>query len=172
MIVRIVLAVLFVGFLVAEYPNYPIVSNLTGSAVSLAVPLFGIPTTQHENFLLVEYPVLARTFSLSAECAGVILLSIFIFSLFITPDISMKNRLIGLTFLPLLFFGNVLRIATDILIGRFLETKWIILVHDTIGQVFLFFWAVATFYLYLRFTGQFPSERETNQKFNTFLDSK
>ena len=171
-IIRIALIVFFAGYLISEYPDYKLIASLTGEAVALAVSMAGLPVTIWNNYMLVEYSGLARVFSLSAECAGVIVLSIFLFPLFITPQIALKNRLIGLLFIPLLFFGNVLRIALDIVAGAYISAQDVVLLHNTLGQVFIFGWAILTFYLYLRYTGQFPSLYKDAEKYREFFDGE
>ena len=168
-LVRILILAAIVFFLAYTFPDFVFLTQLTGNALVFFLPFLGIPAVLYQNFLVVDYPQMSRVFALSAECTGIVVASIFVLSVFITPEIPMRKRIVGLLFLPVLFFGNVLRIILDVWIGGHYSVQTTVFFHDTIGQLFIFCWAIASFYAWLKITGEFPSEKEAYAQFMHFL---
>lgn len=169
-IIRIMAITLVFAYLVLHFPDYTHIVFLTALGIQLVSPLFGIPVTIRDHFPIVEYPDVTRIFSVSAECSGVIIFSLVIFSLFITPEISFKKRMIGLLMIPAIFLGNISRIILDINFARYFSPDLTIFFHDTFGQLFIFFWAIMTFYAWLYLVGELPHEREEYKKLLGFLN--
>ena len=92
------------------------------------------------------------------ECSGLILYAMFLIGIFIVPYFSFKHRLIALAFLPVLFFGNALRVMASILVGFHFTAKASEFFHDTFGQVLIFLWVLLCFIIWLKVTKNFPKE--------------
>jgi exosortase/archaeosortase family protein len=67
--------------------------------------------------------------------------------------------LIALLFLPILFFGNALRIMASVLIGYNFSAKSSEFFHDTFGQILIFVWVILCFIVWLKITKNFPKEK-------------
>jgi exosortase/archaeosortase family protein len=101
-----------------------------------------------------------RIYELSSECCGLILFAMFFIAVFLVPNFSYKHRLIAVFFIPVIFLGNILRIAFGVIIGYHFSADASIFFHDTFGQMFIFVWVIVCFLLWLKITKNFPSEEK------------
>ena len=99
-------------WLIYSYPSFYPVPQFTGKIVNFFLNAINITSIQYGRFLIVDFVDANRIFKLSAECAGIILYSVFLLVIFIVPQYSLLHRMIGLAFIPLLFIGITPIIAT------------------------------------------------------------
>jgi exosortase/archaeosortase family protein len=143
-------------YLVTNFPDFKPFPEITAFLVAKLLGLFGIVAVSWGHLLVVDgLPGL----EVSAECSGIILMMIFPLTIFLIPSVQLNHRLASLLFVPLLFFGNILRITADALIGLHYSVDMILFSHNTLGQVFIFFWAIGLYLIWLRLFNNFPREK-------------
>lgn len=143
-------------YLITNFPDFHPFPEVTAFLVAELLGLFGVIAVNWGHLLVVEgLPGL----EVSAECSGIILMMIFPLTIFLIPSVDIKHRLASLFFIPILFLGNIIRITVDVLIGIHYSTDLLIFFHDTIGQVFIFFWAITLYLIWLRLFNNFPREK-------------
>lgn len=120
--------------------------RLTATGVAKCLEVFGYETFVTDRFLVVSMQGLNRFFDISAECAGIILYMAFLTVIFILPGYTLRARLIGFAFLPLIFAVNVFRILGSVWFVRSVSDNAALVYHDTISQVIII---GATFLCYL-----------------------
>ncbi len=150
-------------YLLLEFPSFhPFPEFATGS-VTLILTLFGYQVVHMGSMLLIDgfNPV-----QISAECSGIVILLVFIFTIHVLPVISFKHKVSSLLLLPLLLIGNVLRLLLSIITGVLISPQAMIFVHDTIGQIFIFLWAILLYIVWLRVLRLLPKESFNAKLFN------
>lgn len=150
--------VLFYFF--SNYPRFYPFPEATTHGVASMLTIFGFDATPYKNFVVVNnFPPI----EVSAECSGIILLLMFPLVILLMPHVSLPHRLAALLFLPLLFAGNILRISIDALIGIHTSPDTLIFFHNTVGQVFIFAWAIMIYILWLKTFGNFPRDEKAKE---------
>ena len=162
--IRAVLILLVVMYLIIGFPSYEPLPKLTSKANASFLNIIGIQTVTEGRFLVVSFPEVNRIYELSSECCGLILFAMFVIAVFLVPSFSYKHRLIALLFLPLIFFGNIIRISLGVLIGYHMTADASVFFHDTFGQILIFVWVIACFLVWLKITKNFPSEKKVVMK--------
>jgi exosortase/archaeosortase family protein len=158
--IRASLILLCVAYLLIGFPSYEPLPKITSNADAFFLNTIGMHTINEGRFLVVSFPGVNRIYELSSECCGLILFAMFFIAVFLVPNFSYKHRLIAVLFLPLIFFGNILRIALGIIIGYHFSADASMFFHDTFGQIFIFVWVIVCFLLWLKITKNFPSEKK------------
>jgi exosortase/archaeosortase family protein len=158
--IRASLIILCVAYLIVGFPSYEPLPRITSNADAMVLNALGVPTINDGRFLVVSFPGVDRIYELSSECCGLILFAMYFIAIFLVPNFSYKHRFIALLFIPLIFFGNILRIAAGILIGRQFSADASVFFHDTFGQILIFVWVIVCFMLWLKVTRNFPQEKE------------
>jgi exosortase/archaeosortase family protein len=108
--------------------------------------------------VIVSFSQADCVYELSSECSGLLVYLMFLIGISVVPHFTLHHRLIALVFLPILFFGNTLRILFGILIGYQFSVNASEFFHATVGQVLIFFWVLLCFILWLKVTRNFPKE--------------
>lgn len=143
-------------YVMTQFPYFYPFPETTSWLTSHFLSIFGIEALAYQHFLIVQnIPVL----EISAECSGVVLLMVFPLIIFLIPDVDIRHRLGSLLFLPVLYLGNILRIAIDVWIGLTYGVDALGFFHDTLGQIFIFFWTIILYILWLHLFGNFPHEQ-------------
>ncbi|MDP2666010.1 MAG: exosortase/archaeosortase family protein [Candidatus Diapherotrites archaeon] len=143
------------AYAVLEFPYYYPFPELTSWLAAIILNLIGVFSAPWGNYLVVEgLPPL----EVSAECSGVVLMLIFPLTIFLMPVFPLTHRVASLLFVPFLFLGNTLRIVADVLVGLQFSPEALILHHDSVGQVMIFFWAIFMYIAWLIIFGHFPKE--------------
>lgn len=140
---------------IGGYPSYqplPQITSIAAAGILNAVGIFSAPWGDY--LVVADLPPL----KISAECSGIVLLLIFPLTIFLIPIFPIHQRLASLLFVPILFVGNILRIVTDVLIGKFYSPDFLLLYHDSLGQVFIFFWGIMAYLAWLWVFGNFPRD--------------
>jgi exosortase/archaeosortase family protein len=153
-----------IAYLIVGYPTYEPLPKITSAADTIFLNTIGIHTVNTGRFLVVSFPSVDRIYELSFECCGLILFSMFVIAIFVVPSFSYKHRFIAMLFLPLMFFGNIFRIALGIIIGYQFSADASMFFHDTFGQILIFIWVIVCFLLWLKITKNFPSEKKEVKK--------
>lgn len=154
--VKLLVIGIILFYLVTNFPDFEPFPEVTAFLVAKLLVLLGVNAVNWGHLLLVEgIPGL----EVSAECSGIILMMIFPLTIFLIPSVQLRHRLASLLFIPILFFGNVLRITVDALVGVYYSPDMILFFHDTVGQVFIFFWAIVLYLVWLRLFNNFPREK-------------
>ena len=162
--IRASLILLVVAYLIIGFPSYEPLPKITSKADAFFLNTIGVHTIHEGRFLVVSFPGVNRIYELSSECCGLILFAMFVIAVFLVPKYSYKHRCIALLFLPLIFFGNIFRIALGIFIGYHFSADSSVFFHDTFGQMFIFIWVIACFLIWLKITKNFPSEEKVVMK--------
>jgi exosortase/archaeosortase family protein len=158
--IRASLILLSVAYLIVGFPSYEPLPKITSNADAFFLNTIGVHTINEGRFLIVSFPEANRIYELSSECCGLILFAMFFIAVFLVPNFSYKHRFIAVLFLPLIFFGNIFRIALGIIIGYHFSADASVFFHDTFGQILIFVWVIICFLLWLKITKNFPSEEK------------
>ena len=162
--IRASLILVCVAYLIVGFPSYEPLPKITSNADAFFLNTIGIHTVNEGRFLVVSFSETNRIYELSSECCGLILFAMFFIAVFLVPNFSYKHRLIAVLFLPLIFFGNIFRIALGIVIGYHFSADASVFFHDTFGQILIFIWVIICFLLWLKVTRNFPSEKKVVKK--------
>lgn len=86
------------------------------------------------------------------------------------PVFPLTQRFASLLFVPFLFLGNIMRIITDVLVAKYISPDMLLFYHDSLGQVFIFFWGIILYIVWLIIFGNFPKDWvvEKLEKFGRF----
>lgn len=168
---RLLVSILAVGGLITiaiiGYPSYQPLPQWTGVISAGVLNALGIFSVAWGDFLIVEnLPPL----KISAECSGIVLLLVFPLTIFLMPVFPIRQRVASLAFVPFLFLGNVFRIVTDVLVAKYISPEMLLFYHDSLGQVFIFFWGIVAYLVWLIIFGNFPKDWvvEKLEKFGRF----
>jgi exosortase/archaeosortase family protein len=149
------------AYLIIGFPSYEPLPGITSHADAVFLNTIGIHSVNEGRFLIVSFPKMNYIYELSSECCGLILFAMYFIAIFLVPSFSFKHRLIAVFILPLIFFGNIVRIALGIIVGNLISVDASMFFHDTFGQLLIFVWVIVCFILWLKLTKNFP--RETNE---------
>jgi exosortase/archaeosortase family protein len=158
--IRASLILVCIAYLIVGFPTYEPLPKITSSADAFFLNTIGINTVNSGRFMVVSFPQADRIYELSSECCGLILFAMYFIAIIVVPDFSYKHRFIAVLLLPLLFFGNIFRIALGIVIGYHISADASVFFHDTFGQILIFVWVILCFLLWLKITKNFPSEKK------------
>lgn len=158
--IRTALILVCIAYLIVGFPSYEPLPKITSNANALFLNTIGVHTVNEGRFLVVSFPTTDRIYELSSECCGLILFAMYFIAIFLVPNFSYKHRFIAVLFLPLIFFGNIFRIALGIIIGYHFSVDASVFFHDTFGQILIFIWVILCFLLWLKITKNFPSEKK------------
>lgn len=153
-----------IAYLIIGFPSYDPLPRITSNADAFFLNTIGVHTVNEGRFLVVSFPNMDRIYELSSECCGLILFSMYFIAVFLVPNFSFKHRLIAVLILPLIFFGNIVRIALGIVIGYHFSVDASVFFHDTFGQLLIFIWVIVCFMLWLKVTKNFPREKKEVKK--------
>lgn len=156
--IRITVISLCIAYLIVAFPGYEPLPQATSKVNAFLLNGVGIHSIPVGRHLVVSFTEVDRIYELSSECSGLILYAMFLVGIFIVPYFSFKHRLIALAFLPVLFFGNALRIMAGILVGYHFSAEASEFFHNTFGQIIIFFWVLICFILWLKITKNFPKD--------------
>ena len=149
-------------YLLLEFPSFWPFPELATKIVMSVLHLLGYEALRLGNLLLIDgfNPV-----HISAACSGIVILLVFIVTIHALPVISLQHKVSSLLLLPLLLVGNILRILMSIFTGIYVSPEAMIFVHDTLGQIFIFFWAVLLYILWLKVLRLLPTEKFNEKLF-------
>jgi len=155
---RAVILISIILYLISAYPEYRLLPELSAKATIFFLNLFGVESVIQGGHIFVES--ITEPIWISIECSGLFLILIFIIIMQLGPEISFSHRILSLALIPFLFFGNVLRLFFGIILGLNFGVNSLIFFHRTIGQVFIFIWAIFLYILFLKLIRKFPQDIE------------
>jgi exosortase/archaeosortase family protein len=136
-------------------------SELTSQYVATSLSYFiEITPVTAENILFLKMNDHIVPILISFECTGFMFISIFILTIFMMPNISLKHRLVSLLLVPLIYLANIARIIMGLTIGIYTNIHTMILFHDTVGQVFLLIFTVLLLLIFLNISGYIKLKRD------------
>jgi exosortase/archaeosortase family protein len=146
-------------YLLLKYPEYKPLPEITAKGVSYILgPFFGFQPLTYNNIILLNLENRFITLTISPECSGILIISIFIFVIFITPKLKLKHKFLSLLFVPLIILLNIIRIALGVVVGTKMSSTEILLIfHNSFGQVFIFFVLIIVYIIFLKIYGYYPS---------------
>lgn len=144
-----------------SYPRFYPFPDLTSVSVAPLLRLVGIQAASLNRFLIVGFGNTSRSLAISGDCAGVIILIVFIAVIFLSPYFKLTHKFTSFIFIPLVLAGNILRIFIAVILGNSVGIKAMLIFHNTAGNVFMFMWAVACYLLWLTMIGQGAHTRAT-----------
>jgi len=146
------------AYLVIGFPSYEPLPRITSNADAVFLNTLGVRAVDDGRYLVVSFPQTDCIYELSSECCGLILFAMYFIAILIVPNFSLKHRFVAILILPLIFLGNIVRIALGIIIGYFFTVDASVFFHDTFGQLLIFMWVIVCFMLWLKLTRNFPRE--------------
>lgn len=150
-IFRVLILLILVSLLAYFYPKYDILTNLTIEILVVMSSLyFGIMPSYYENIIFYNFGNITPII-VSPECSGLFIIFVFLFVVWLVPNVSIKNRLYAFMLIPILFFGNILRLFIAIIIGDKFNTDALQIYHGTIGQLFIFVILISCFIIFTNF---------------------
>lgn len=152
-IVGLVLASL-IAYTVFTYPAFPPLPRLTRLVVGGLLNQVGIQAAQFKTQLVVDFGRSSQAVAISADCSGAIILLVFLFVIFISPYFTIAQKFLSFWLIPLVWAGNVVRIFLAVLLGRWANIDAMLAFHNTVGNVFMFMWAIICYMLWLKMIGQ------------------
>ena len=156
--IKSLVILLMLLYLITRFPYFYPFPETTGWSTAQVLTLLGMQAISVENLLIVQgLPVM----EVSAECSGVVLMIIFMLVIFLIPGIKLSHRMGSVFFIPVLYFGNIIRLTIDTLAGLKFGPEALVFFHDTLGQVFIFFWTIMLYIIWLRLFDNFPREKRT-----------
>jgi exosortase/archaeosortase family protein len=152
------------AYLIIGFPSYEPLPRITSNADAVFLNTLGVRTVDEGRFLVVSFPKTDCIYELSSECCGLILFAMYFIAILLVPNFSFKHRFVAILILPLIFFGNIVRIALGIIIGYLISVDASMFFHDTFGQLLIFMWVIVCFLLWLKLTRNFPRETKEVKK--------
>ncbi|MBU1940647.1 MAG: archaeosortase/exosortase family protein [Candidatus Thermoplasmatota archaeon] len=146
-------------YVILAFPLYKPLPQITAYLNAQLLQLLHISAVAVDNLIVVSFPEVTRIYELSSECSGLVLYIMFLVGIFIVPAFSLRHRLIALGFVPLLFFGNTLRVLAGVMVGYHFSAESSEFFHDTFGQIIIFSWVLVCFIIWLKITHNFPKDK-------------
>ena len=160
-IIRFGILGIFLLWVIITFPTLYPIRELTVYLATIMGKFIGINAVAYKEFMVVSFKDINRIFNISTMCTGIVLYIIFLMATLLIPNYKLKDRLIGLLFIPILLLGNVIRILMSVYIAIDYSIDFSLFFHDTIGQVFIFAIGIFSYLLWLKITGNFIREKKT-----------
>lgn len=135
---------------ILTYPSFTPLREISVIVIKFILGLFSIESTYYSNYLITEIGGINRIFTISPECAGIYIFIIFLVGCFLFPKARLKDLIISILFIPLIFLLNIIRILISILLAKYLNIELSIFFHNTFGQVFIFVIGIFIYVVWLR----------------------
>lgn len=154
-IIRISVISLILLWIIFSYPNFYPIPELTTKSMQYSLSLLNIDSLAYNKYLVADMNGLNKIFSISWECAGLILYSIFIIGAFMFPKIPMKLRFMSILFIPLLFIANIFRMILSVITAKYINADFSVIFHNSIGQILIFGLAIAIFISWIKASNKY-----------------
>ncbi len=142
--------------LLCFYPTYDIlIRYVIKSVVFLCSLYFQIEPVYYNNMIFLNLGTITMM-TISPECSGLFLIFIFLFVVWIIPNVSIKHRLLGSSLSSIIFLGNVFRLFIDIIIGDKFGVNVLRIYHVTIGQLFILIIVCCCFIIFMHISKSEP----------------
>src|SRR3990167_5681636 len=150
---------IFVLWLVLTFPNFYPIQEITVYLIVALGKVLSISAVPYKEYIVVNFGDINRIFQLSVECSGIVLYMVFLAGTFLIPSFRLRDRLVGLAFIPILLLGNVMRILISIYLAKDYSIDLSLFFHNTIGQVFIFAVGIFSYLGWLKLTGNFKKDK-------------
>jgi exosortase/archaeosortase family protein len=150
-ILRLSIIIFLILLLINFYPEYDLLTNITVKLLAIVSSLyFGFIPIYSKNTIFYNFESITPIV-VSPECSGLFVIFVFLFVVWLVPNVSIKNRLYAFGLVPILFFGNILRLFIAIVVGDKFNTDALQIYHGTIGQLFIFIILISCFIMFTNF---------------------
>jgi exosortase/archaeosortase family protein len=159
--ITVVAAVLI--YAIFSFPGFYPFPQITAFFASKILALFGYTVVNVGNLLVLEgfNPV-----RVSGECSGIMLLLAFIITIHLLPVLKTRHKVGSLILIPVILFGNFLRIVMSMLAGVWWSPDAMIFFHNSFSQVFIFVWSIAAYLIWLHAIKLFPLDKFNEKLFD------
>lgn len=128
---------------------YPLQNFIASSVLSL-LKIMGISATMKDLVIIVHSQNYGFAGFIDFDCTGWKSILAFTALIFATPN-SGRKKLIGLSFLPLVFFINILRIAIVFFIVATYDAEYFFIIHSIGWSFGMIFIVLALWILWMKF---------------------
>jgi archaeosortase B (VPXXXP-CTERM-specific) len=114
----------------------------TASIVALCLNCLGLNAGATGTFVLVN----GTSFDIIGECTGIFTIIVYT-SIILSYPTSLRNKMVGLIGIPILYAFNVIRLISTVLVGVLIPSM-LDFVHTYLWQVFLIIFVVLLFLIW------------------------
>jgi len=148
-----------VGYLFFTFPDFYPFPETTAFLTMKMINIFDYSAVNYKHNILINgYDPIA----VSAECSGIIILVAFVLTIQVMPMLTIFQKVTAILISPIIYLGNLIRIFMSLMAGLKGNVSVMMFVHDTVGQIFLFFWAITIYLIWLKAHSLFPRDTYTN----------
>lgn len=159
--IRIMVLISIAMFLILSYPDFEPIPRITAKAAAIIMTLyFGTTPIAHENHIFLDINNMIYPMIVSPECSGITVIALFIIVIFLIPNINLKHRFYSFLLAIPLYFANVLRIVSSVIVGDSTNIEILAWYHGTIGQLLIFLAMIISFAIFLKVFGYFGKRHE------------
>lgn len=158
-IVRATVMLSITGYVVVTYPSYEPFTTIAASLMTWMLSLY-FDAWSYGNHMVFFDSGKYYGFVTSPECSGVLVMLVFLFVVFMTPNIKLQHRFYSMVFLPILFILNSVRVLFGIILADLTTMSNLSFYHATIGQIFMFLSMIVVYVVYLRIFGYFNKDKD------------
>jgi len=116
--------------------------SFTASVVAFSLSCLGLNAVATGTFVLVN----GASFDIIGECTGIFSIIVYT-SIILSYPTSVRNKMVGLIGIPILYALNVIRLISTALVGVFIPSM-LDFVHTYLWQVFLIVFVVLLFLIW------------------------
>ncbi len=139
-----------VAYLIAFYPGYESVTNMTAKLLSVVSSWYlGVAPAYFNDYVIFNFKEITPL-KLSPECSGLTVITIFIIVVWLIPNVSLRSRIGAFVFIPILYFANIIRLLMAVIIGDKINVNTLSIYHGTVGQLFIFTVLVICFMVFIK----------------------
>ncbi len=140
-----------VAYLIAFYPGYESVTNMTAKLLSVVSSWYlGVAPAYFNDYVIFNFKEITPL-KLSPECSGLTVITIFVIVVWLIPNVSLRSRIGAFVFIPILYFANIIRLLMAVIIGDKINVSTLSIYHGTVGQLFIFAMLVVCFMIFIKF---------------------
>lgn len=157
-LVVILLAIL--GYVAWSMPHFYPFPETTAFVISEMMNEFDYNVVNYKHHIIANGfdPV-----TVSSECSGIIIMIAFVLTIQLMPMLTIFQKFTAILLVPVIYAGNIMRIFMSMIAGIKGNVDAMMFIHDTVGQIFLFFWAVAVYVVWLKMHSLFPRDIFANK---------
>lgn len=140
----------FILFVIYFYPYDYLTTYTTRSVAVLSLFFIDVVPSYYQNYIFFNFGTITPV-SISPECSGLIAIIVFLFVVWLVPNMSLKNRVYAFALIPVIYFSNIVRILVGIIIANKFGADSLIIYHATMGQIFIFVVLIVCFITFVKF---------------------
>ena len=131
------------------YPRFYPFPELTSLGVGSLLRFANLEAVSAGRYLVVTFKNVSQPLAISGECAGIIIMLVYMGVIFISPYFSLTHKFSAMVVIPLILLGNIIRIFIAVLLGHYVSVNTMLAFHNSVGNVFMFVWAIVCYLLWL-----------------------